>query len=150
MKNWLYEIDGCEIEINNDFDIEDCYGFVYKITNIETGKFYIGKKSFLYTRNKKLGKKELSSLPISRGRKPSTKKEITDSGWREYYGSSKSLLNDIKIYGKDKFKRLILDFCETKKQWTYSEVFWQMTERVLFIDSYNDNIQSRFYRKDFA
>jgi hypothetical protein len=57
---------------------------------------------------------------------------------------------DVKVLGKDKFQRIILDFCETKKQLTYSEIYHQMTERVLFIDSYNDNILGKFFRKDFA
>ena len=149
--NWLhYEDDGSEIELNSDFDIDGCFGFVYKITNTITGKFYIGKKAFFHNKKKKLTKKELAEQPITRGRKLTTKVEQVDSGWREYYGSSKELIADIKQYGKDKFHRVILDFCETKKQLTYSEIYHQMTYRVLFVDSYNDNILGKFYRKDFA
>ena len=149
--NWLhYEDDGSEVELDDIFDISDCFGFVYKITNIETGKIYIGKKSFLHNRKKKLTKKELAEQPITRGRKITTKVEQVDSGWRDYYGSSKELIADIKLLGKDKFHRIILDFCETKKQLTYSEIYNQMIYRVLFIDSYNDNIQGRFFRKDFV
>jgi len=36
---------------------ENCVGFVYKITNIQTGKFYIGKKSLYSNVRKRLTKK---------------------------------------------------------------------------------------------
>jgi hypothetical protein len=149
--NWLhYDIDGSEIELDDSFDIDNCFGFVYKITNIITGKFYIGKKAFFHNKKKKLTKKELAEQPVTRGRKLTTKVEQVDSKWREYYGSSKELISDINQYGKDKFHRVILDFCDTKKQLTYSEIFHQMLHRVLFVDSYNDNILGKFYRKDFV
>jgi hypothetical protein len=148
--NWLhYDDDGTLVPLDDSYDIDDCFGFVYKVTNTETGKIYIGKKSFFHNKKKKLTKKELAEQ-TGPGRKATTKIEQVDSGWRDYYGSSKELLADIKQYGKDKFQRIILDFCETKKQLTYSEVYNQMVYRVLFIDSYNDNILGKFYRRDFA
>jgi hypothetical protein len=148
--NWLhYEDDSSEIELDDSFDIDGCFGFVYQITNTETGKFYIGKKSFFHNKKKKLTKKELAEQ-TGPGRRSTTKVEQVGSGWRDYYGSSKELLADVKLLGKDKFKRIILDFCETKKQLTYSEIYHQMIYRVLFVDSYNDNILGKFYRKDFV
>jgi hypothetical protein len=151
MTNWLYyEDDGALTPLNEIVDFENCFGFIYKTTNLKTGKFYIGKKTFLHNKKKKLTKKELAAMPVTRGRTATTKIEQVDSGWRDYYGSSKELVADIKTYGKENFQRVILDFCETKKQLTYSEVFYQMTERVLFLDTYNDNILGKFYRKDFA
>lgn len=147
--NWLhYEDDGSLIPLDDSFDIDDCFGFVYQITNTITNKFYIGKKSFFHNKKKKLTKKELAEQ-TGPGRRSTTKVEQVDSGWRDYYGSSKELLADIKLLGKDKFKRVILDFCETKKQLTYSEIYHQMIYRVLFVDSYNDNILGKFYRRDF-
>ena len=148
--NWLhYEDDGSEIELNDSFDIDGCFGFVYQITNTETNKFYIGKKSFFHNKKKKLTKKELAEQ-TGPGRRSTTKVEQVDSGWRDYYGSSKELLADIKALGKDKFTRIVLDFCETKKQLTYSEIYYQMLHRVLFVESYNDNILGKFYRRDFV
>ena len=149
--NWLhYDNDGSEIELDGSFDIDSCFGFIYKITNTTTGKFYIGKKAFFHNKKKKLTKKELAEQPVTRGRKLTTKVEQVDSKWRDYYGSSKELIADINQYGKDKFHRVILDFCDTKKQLTYSEIFHQMLHRVLFVNSYNDNILGKFYRKDFV
>jgi hypothetical protein len=149
MKNWFYyEEDGELTPLDEMVHIEECYGFVYKITNEETGKFYIGKKAFFHNKKKKLTKKELSEQ-TGPGRRSTTKVEQVDSGWKTYYGSSKELLTDIKALGKDKFERVIVDFCDTKKQLTYSEIYHQMMYRVLFVDSYNDNIQGKFFRKDF-
>ena len=143
--NWLYEY----VPLQDDFTTND-YGFIYKITNLETNKFYIGKKSFVHNKKKKLTKKEIAEQPVTRGRKLTTKVEQVDSGWRNYWGSSKELLADIKSLGKDKFEREILIFCPTKKQLTYHEIRYQIKYSVLFTDSYNDNIMGRFFRKDFA
>lgn len=148
MKNWLYEIDGIKLELDEKFT-SDYFGFIYKITNLETGKFYVGKKSFFHNKKKKLTKKELAEMPVTRGRAVTTKVEQVDSGWRNYWSSSKELQSDVKQLGEDKFERLILQFCNNKKQLTYYEIYFQMRYGVLHMDSYNDNILGKFYRKDF-
>jgi len=142
--NWLYEY----VPLQDDFTTND-YGFIYKITNLETNKFYIGKKSFVHNKKKKLTKKEIAEQ-TGPGRRSTTKVEQVDSGWRNYWGSSKELLADVKSLGKDKFEREIIRFCPTKKQLTYYEIQYQISYSVLFTDSYNDNILGKFYRKDFA
>ncbi len=145
MNNWLYNGFQLPENIENEFA-----GFVYKITNIQNGKFYIGKKSFIHNKRKKLGKKELAALPTARGRKPKSKVTKVDSGWRNYWGSSKPLLEEIKQIGEDKFTKEILVLCSNKKQLTYYEFHYQAQYNVLFVDnSYNENIQGRFFRKDF-
>lgn len=145
MNNWLYKGSQLPENVENDY-----IGFVYKITNKTNGKFYIGKKNFQLNKRKKLGKKALASLPVTRGRKPSSIVSKVNSGWREYWGSSKPLLEDIKNIGEDKFIREILVLCSTKKQLTYFEFHFQAKYDVLFTsDSYNDTIQGRFFRKDF-
>lgn len=143
---WLYN----NKIINNISDLEiKTFGFIYKITNKENGKFYIGKKQLQNKTNVKLGKKELAELPIKRGRTPSKKQVIKESNWLTYWGSCKPLLEDVKNLGEDKFKKEILKLCNSKKQLTYYEAYFQMKEEVLFIDSYNDHILSHYYRKDF-
>jgi len=142
--NWLYEY----VPLQDDFTTND-YGFIYKITNLETNKFYIGKKSFVHNKKKKLTKKEIAEQ-TGPGRRSTTKVEQVDSGWRNYWGSSKELLADVKLLGKDKFEREILQFCPTKKQLTYYEIQYQISYSVLFTDSYNDNILGKFFRKDFV
>jgi hypothetical protein len=55
--NWLLE--GKEVLSVDQFST-GAIGFVYKITNTKTGKFYIGKKSLESKTNKLLTKKEQS------------------------------------------------------------------------------------------
>lgn len=127
---------------------ENCIGFVYKITNIKTGKFYIGRKSLYSNTKKRLTKKELAELE-GPGRKPTFKREIKESNWINYWGSNKTILEEIKNHGIHDFRREILKFCFNKKQLTYWEMHFQCVEGVLLSDkSYNDNVLAKFFRKD--
>ena len=146
MNNWLYE--NKVIEKIEDFK-PGTFGFVYKITNNETGKFYIGKKQLISKTNVKLGKKEKELLPIQRGRTPSKKLVIKEADWQNYWGSNKPLLGEVKSLGKEKFTREILMVCASKKLLTYWEAAYQMKLDVLLIDSYNDTILGHYYKKDF-
>ena len=121
------------------FNIEDYYGFVYKITNTENNKFYIGKKIFQNTRK----------LPPLKGQKRK-RTVIKESNWKTYWGSSKFLLEDVKTLGEDKFEKTILCLCKTKKQATYWEVHYQITHEILNKpeNTYNDNILGKFFPKD--
>jgi hypothetical protein len=138
----------CREEINP----EKYFGFIYKITNKETGKFYIGKKAYWYNKKKKLTKKQLAELPPSPGRKPTHEVVHVESDWKTYWGSNKQLLVDIKQYGEDKFECWIFKQCLTKKQLTYWEMHYQCKEEVLINSnkSYNDNILGKFFTKDLA
>ncbi len=121
------------------FNIEDYYGFVYKITNTENNKFYIGKKIFQNTRK----------LPPLKGQKRK-RTVIKESNWKTYWGSSKFLLEDVKTLGEDKFEKTILRLCKTKKQATYWEVHYQIKYEILNKpdNTYNDNILGKFFPKD--
>ena len=144
---WLYE-DKVKEKIE-DFP-ENTFGFIYKITNKETGKFYIGKKQLISQTNVKLGKKELAALPVQRGKKPTKKLVTKESNWVDYWGSNKFLLDDIKKLGEDKFQREIVIICPNKKLLTYWELAIQCKYDVLQVDCYNDNLLGKFYRKDFV
>jgi len=149
MRKWLYvsEKDKSRfIESLEDFP-ENCVGFIYLIKNRNTGKVYIGKKSLYSNTNKKLTKKEIAEQ-TGPGRKPTKKLVTKESNWKVYMGSSKELLADIKEIGEDIYERNILYFCFSKKQLTYYEINYQMKYNVLEVDSYNDNILGKFYRKD--
>ena len=129
---------------------ENCVGFVYKITNIKTGKFYIGKKSLYSNIRKKLTKKELAELS-GPGRKPTKKLVTSESNWLVYWGSNKGILQEIKEEGTNYFRKEILKFCFNKKQLTYWEVHYQCINEVLLTDkSYNDNVLAKFFRKDLV
>lgn len=142
--NWLLE--GKEVLSIDQFNT-GAIGFVYKITNIKTGKIYIGKKSLESKTNKPLTKKEQSEWSKP-GRIPKKKLVVKESNWTDYYGSSKTLLEDIKQNSKSDFTREILRVCYSKKELSYYETYFQFEYKVLHVESYNDNILGKFYRKD--
>jgi hypothetical protein len=144
MINWLYQ--ESEIDSIEKFP-EGTVAFIYKITRIEDGKFYIGKKSIYSTKTKALTKKELSEQSDKR---LSKKKKVTsESDWKTYYGSDALLKEDVKAKGKEAFKREILLFCTSKKQATYQEVRQQILNNCLESDNcYNGQILGKFWKKD--
>lgn len=147
MNNWLYNNE--EILSWNTMETPP-YGFIYRINNLIDGKFYIGKKQLMSVTTKKLGKKEIALLPTQRGRKVTKKKVTKEMDWQNYWGSCKSLLNDVKNLGEENFKREIIMLCPNKKLLTYYEMYFQIKADVLTtINCYNDNISSHFFRKDF-
>lgn len=150
-KTWFTYKEGQVVEYDSvDKFPENCIGFVYKITNIKTGKFYIGKKSLFSNVRKKLTKKELAEYS-GPGRKPTKKLVTSESNWIDYWGSNKGILQEIKEEGTDNFRKEILKFCFNKKQLTYWEVHYQCVNEVLLTDkSYNDNVLAKFFRKDLV
>lgn len=148
-QKWFIYINGAVVEYDTvDKFPPNCVGFVYKITNIKTGKFYIGRKSLFSNTKKKLTQKELAELN-GPGRKPTSKRVIKESNWSDYWGSNKTILQEIKQEGSDHFRKEILKFCFNKKQLTYWELHFQCINEVLLTDkSYNDNILAKFFRKD--
>jgi hypothetical protein len=143
--NWL--LFKKQIESVDQFP-EGTFGFVYKITYIDTNKAYIGKKSLYHNKKHKLTKKQLDEQPVTRGRKATHEVLHVESDWKTYYGSSKELAADIKQFGKDKFRREIIYLAKGKKQLTYLELKAQFYYDVLEVSSYNDNIAGKFFRKD--
>ena len=150
MKNWFYYSDENEIkEIQSVDDFEkDCFGFIYKITNITNNKIYIGKKYLFHTTKKKYTlaeKAENKKINIWK----EYKYVVKESDWKKYYGSNKKLIEDIKILGYENFDREIIKFCYDKRSLTYWETSYQFKYDVLLTESYNDNISGRYYREDF-
>ena len=130
---------------NPDFNIDDFVGYVYITSHIPTGRQYIGKKSFFHNTTKKLGKKELAELPVTRGKKPTKKVVTKESDWKTYYGSA----TEIKFSKPEDMMRHVLKLCRTKKELTYYETKYLFQHNVLEDDRYiNDNILGKFYRKD--
>ena len=137
-------------QYNNINDFEGAYGFIYKVTHKETGKFYIGKKQLLTNRKKKLTKKELALIEVKPGRRPTTKQVIAESDWITYWGSSKELNDEIKKQGLDKFERVIIQLAYNSKQLTYFETQYQFSYNVLQVDNcWNNSILGKFCRRDF-
>jgi Putative endonuclease segE, GIY-YIG domain len=114
---WNYK----QLEFSEDL-IGDSYGFVYIITNLETGRKYIGKKLFYFSRTKQVkGKKKRIKVA---------------SDWKTYYGSSDELQKDVVLYGTDKFDREILHLCKSKGECSYLEAKEQFAHKVMESDEY--------------
>jgi len=146
--NYWTDLSGKVYNEISDFP-EGTFGFVYKVKNNTNGKIYIGKKVLYFNRKKKLTKKELAEI-TSPGRKPSTKVVQLESDWINYWGSSKDLIEDFKKQNGDGFERHLLKTCLSKKELTYYEIAFQLKEDVLLVESYNDNVLGKFFRKDLV
>ena len=116
---------------------QDVVGFVYIITNTTNDRQYIGKKLAKFSR----------SRPPLKGKKNKRRTKV-ESDWRDYYGSSDELNEDIGILGKDNFKREILFYCYSKSELSYIEAREQFNYRVLESDKYyNGHIRVRVHGK---
>lgn len=146
---WLYK--DKVIKSIEDFGDVIPYGFIYRTTHIPSGVAYIGKKSIYHNIKKKLSKKELLALPITRGRKVSSVITQKESDWLTYYGSAEPIIKSIKKGEQDLFRREILQLVMSKKLLTYFECKYQFEYGVLEHPDlyYNFNILGKFFTKDF-
>jgi hypothetical protein len=120
---------------------EDCVGFVYLITNLVTGRKYIGKKLA------KFSKTTYKVVKLKNGNKKKKKiRSKIDSDWLTYYGSNDELNKDIQTLGQENFKREILYYCSSKAQCSYIEAREQFRHQVLESDAYyNGQISVRVH-----
>ena len=121
-------------------DIDNFFGFVYRITNLQNGRKYIGRKYFVQKRK-----------PRGGGRR-----RTSESDWKAYYGSSKELNEDRKCLGNSCFKREILSLHTTLGQVNFEETKQLFLHNVLTetVDGttplyYSSNILGRYMRKDY-
>ena len=121
-------------------DINGFFGFVYRITNLQNGRKYIGRKYFSQRRKPRGGKRRVTS----------------ESDWKKYYGSSDELKADRKLLGNTCFKREIISLHKTKGQVNFEETKQLFLHNVLTetVDGknplyYNSNILGRYMRKDY-
>jgi len=134
---WLYEGEPFITD-----HIGDQFGFVYRITNLQSGRQYIGRKYFTSRRKPRSGK--------------SKRRVTSESDWKKYYGSSDELKSDVKRLGREIFKREILSLHSTKGKVNFEETKQLFINNVLseaLSDGtpayYNSNILGRYYRKDY-
>ena len=119
---------------------EEYQGFVYEITELSTGKKYIGKKNFW--RPKTLPKNSRRSRRV---------KTRVESDWREYYGSNVALQRLVEEHGSDGYKRVILHLCKTKGEMSYMEAKMQFMFDVLLSDEYyNEFIGCKIHAKHIS
>jgi len=114
---------------------EECLGFVYLITNLTSGRMYVGKKLA------KFSKTTYKTIKLKNGNKKRKKIRGTiESDWREYYGSNDQLNKDVKELGSNNFRREILYYCTSKAEMSYIEAKEQFDRRVLETDKYYNGI----------
>ena len=122
-------------------DINDFFGYVYRITNLQSGKQYIGRKYFTQRRKPRGGKRKVTS----------------ESDWKRYYGSSDELKADVKRLGKENFRREIISLHKTLGKVNYEETKQLFLNNVLMeaLDDgspayYNSNILGRYMKKNYG
>jgi len=138
---------------------EGTYGFIYEVRYKPTDVIYIGKKVLYFERNKRLGKKALAALREERsknglgGRVPIKQKVITESDWKNYFGSQKEIVTlSQEDNAGENWEKRILEFVPNKKLLTYYETKHLFKNDVLenqYSAHINDNILGKFFRKDF-
>ena len=121
-------------------NIGEFVGFVYRITNLESSRQYIGRKYFYQLRKPRGGGRRVKS----------------ESDWKKYYGSCPELKEDIGKSSRDRFSREILSLHTTAGRVNYEETRQLFLHDVLtksLTDGtpayYNSNILGRYYRKDY-
>jgi hypothetical protein len=119
---WLFE----GTEFGEDQDVSSYVGFIYKLTNLETGKKYIGKKTFWTPKVSQKKNKQTGKVKKTRTKVP--------SDWREYVSSN----DEIKAEAASgvQFKKEILHLCKSKAEMTYYETKFQFEFDVLLSDDY--------------
>ena len=121
-------------------DIDDFFGFVYRIINLQNGREYIGRKYFWKFRTPKGKKRKVKS----------------ESDWKKYYGSCPELKEEIEQLGRQNFSRTMLSLHKTAGKTNFEETRQLFVNGVLTesLDDgtpkyYNSNILSRYFRKDY-
>ena len=108
--HWLYPI---------EIDINDWFGFIYRIIEKDTSKHYIGKKQFHTYRKKRLKERK------------NRKTIVTESDWKSYTSSSNQINENLKLKGADNYSFIIESLHKTRGSLFYAEVERQITENVL-------------------
>ena len=108
---------------------EDCEAFVYLITNTTNNRKYIGKKLAKFKKTR----------PPLKGKKNKRRSKV-ESDWKDYWGSSDHLQQDVQQLGEDKFTREIPYYCESRGIASYLEAREQFERRVLETDDYYNGI----------
>jgi len=117
--------------------LEGFMGFIYMITETNTGMKYIGKKQF--TKPK--------ILPITKTRKRRSR-TVVESDWREYYSSSPTIMEEVSSGNREGYTREMLDFGKSKGDLSYLEAREQILRNVLLRDDYiNGIVNMKVHRK---
>lgn len=108
---------------------EGTEAFVYLITNLTNNRKYVGKKLAKFKKTR----------PPLKGKK-NKRRSTVESDWREYWGSSDNLLEDVAQLGPNNFTREIIYFCPSRGVASYLEAREQFERKVLETDDYYNGI----------
>lgn len=112
--NWEYS--GDEVLSLEDMP-PNTMGFIYRINNLTTGKYYIGRRTVASKKKKKLTLKE-KALPENK--RKTFKYEVSESaGWKTYCGSNIVLKEEVAK--GHLIEKEILTYCFTKAQISLEE-----------------------------
>ena len=114
--------------IGKQVDPKTTFGFIYCISDLTSGKKYIGRKQVWMAKPGVKGCKSKVADRCSEKWKPCCWKE---SDWREYAGSSKSLKDWMKHNRHHEYEFRILRVCRSRGVLTYCEAMEQWDRRVL-------------------
>jgi hypothetical protein len=126
--HWIFE---------QDFDIEDWFGFVYRIIELSTEREYIGKKQF-FNYSKRIVKDGMNRKIVKK-----------ESDWKSYTGSSNSLNSAILENGKENYRFVMESLHKTKESLHHSEVNAQFIEDVLET-KLTDGKTRKYYNKHIS
>ena len=112
MKN-MPEWTGAQVDPNKHF------GFVYRLMDLNTGFFYIGKKNIWLKKSHVKGCKSAVAAPQSPKWKSCCWKE---SDWRTYNGSSKYWTQHLRDNHDHDYERRVIVCCQTKGVLHFAEL----------------------------
>lgn len=117
-------------------DLKGKVAFVYLITELSTGKKYVGKKRLTIKKTR----------PPLKGKKRKRVSRV-ESDWKTYYGSNETLRGLVEKNGEDNYERIMLHFCSSLGEASYHEAREQFVREVLVRDDYfNDWIYVKVRR----
>ena len=127
---WFYEGKEFSEEMVGSY-----HSFVYLITDMQTGRMYVGRKVFSFRR----------TLPALKGMKRK-RKVVTPSDWQEYWSSSEKLKALVAACPDPaaRFRREILHLCRTAQEAAYLETREIFARDALISPDYlNDFVSCR-------
>jgi hypothetical protein len=117
----------------------DYFGFIYRITNTQTGRIYIGRKLFTKARiQAKTKTKKRKKLRVS-------------NDWQNYWGSSAELLADVALLGEENFTREIIRLTTKRGETNYYEALEILTSGALLSEKfYNKWVSLKLHKSSLA
>ena len=126
LKDWVYQGHTVTDEMFEKVILAGFMGFIYLITEVETGNLYVGRKLLYHSQKRKVKTKKGTYR---------NKRVVKESNWRDYFGSS-PMLTERVLSGEYTYEREVLIFCKNKADLMYHEVREQIERNVLFDDKY--------------